>query len=122
MIEGFSKVQNAVGNLGFIAFSKVKSIELDEVDEIPSSSYSLILVLETMRRDDNFRLRVRFTRVKNLALKHFGGWPTQITGLDIIDVSGDQQEEIGFRVTDYENSMISLSCENAIIESVEAIH
>jgi hypothetical protein len=120
-LQGQFKIDSTVGKAGYTAFSKVASLTLSEESRASRPSYSLLLILETDRPDENYRLRMGFTGVKNLSLREFGGWPTQITGFDVVDVSEKQIEGIRFEVKDYENGVIRFACETAEVQEVEKI-
>jgi len=64
---------------------------------------------------------MRFSRVKELSVRGFGRWPTQITGFDVVDVSERQLEGIKFEVIDYENDVIRFFCDAAEVQDVEKV-
>ena len=120
-IPGQDKIEAVIGRTGYTAFSKVSALTFWEDSELAEPGYSVTLALESDRPGENYRIRMRFSGVKDLTLKDFGGWPTQITGFDIIDISERQLEGIWFKVTDYENGVIRFFCGAAEVEQVERI-
>ena len=121
IIQGLSKIESVVGKAGYTAFSKVAALTFFEDFDAIRPGYSLLLVLESNRAGENLRLRMKFTGVKNLTLRDFGAWPTQITGFDVLDVTEKQIEGIKFEVRDYENGVVRFSCETAEVQEVEVI-
>ncbi|RPE12645.1 hypothetical protein EGT74_03600 [Chitinophaga lutea] len=67
-----------------------------------------------------FEISMEFIKVKNVKLLISGSELHQLTGFDIIDVSGNYLEELNFEVEDYENGTISFSCEDITIKAVSA--
>jgi hypothetical protein len=120
-IQGQAKLASVVGKAGFTAFSKVCSLTFFEDPETRRPGYSLLLVLETDRSSQNYRLRLRFTGIKEFRIREFGGCPTQITGLSIRDVSNRQLEGIRLEVIDYEHDVIRFFCDTAEVHEVERI-
>jgi hypothetical protein len=121
-IPGLSKIIAVTGNVDYIGFSKVSSLTFLEAAAAHQPSYTLLLVLESAQSVKNYRLRMRFTGVKVLTLQEFGGWPTQITGFSVTDVSDRQLEGIKFEVKDYEGGIIRFFCESAEVQDVEEIN
>jgi hypothetical protein len=120
-IKGRSKLDAVAGPRGYAMFSKVRSMTFFEDCQGPRPGYSLVLELESESPAERYRLRVRFTGVKELEVRGFGSCPTQVTGLDVVDVSSDQLEGIRFRVDDYENGAIRFLCGTAEVEEVESL-
>lgn len=70
--------------------------------------------------EPKFKVTLRFIGVKKLQLKDFGGFPTQIMGFEIVDISKNGWEDIRFSVGDYENDRIRFFCKQ--LEIINVIH
>lgn len=120
-IPGQSKIEAAVGERGYTAFSSVSSLAFFEERDGVRPTYSMTIVLESGQPHAKYRLRMRFTGVKGLVLRRFGDYPTQLLGFGVVDVSERQLEGVRFEVVDYEEDMIRFFCKTAEVEDVERI-
>jgi len=68
-----------------------------------------------------FRVTLHFDGVRDLELKGFGQFPTQIMGFDIVDVSDRGWDGISFSVEDYENGALQFNCRDIEILDVTRI-
>ncbi len=120
-VKGEDKLYAVVGKAGYTAFSRVSALTFFEDPRSPRSTYSLLLALETDRSTNNYRLHMKFTAVRELNIRGFGGSPTQITGFAIVDISDRQLEGVKLEAFDYEHNDIRFLCQAAEIESVEPV-
>lgn len=74
------------------------------------------LELSESERPGAQTITVRFEGVAALELKAFGGGLTQILGLSISDIRGEQRDRINFRVYDAEHGAISFLCRHASVK------
>jgi hypothetical protein len=65
-----------------------------------------------------FEVVFRFDQVRQLGLKGLDGWPRQLMGFAIDDISDRGWEGIRFHVQDYEEGAIEFYCYQVAIESV----
>jgi hypothetical protein len=116
-ITGYSKLAS-LGAIKHTEFSKVWSMVFVDESADERSNYSLLLALETGIHRGPLRMTLKFTGVRSLKLRDFGGSPTQILGFSIDDISSRQWEDIKYRVYDQEYGAIEFICTNAEIVEV----
>ncbi|HVI46522.1 MAG TPA: hypothetical protein VM802_16720 [Chitinophaga sp.] len=67
--------------------------------------------------NDFFEVILMFSNVSHFRLDFTAKGVQQISGCDILDVSGNGLENINYQIEDYENDIINFSCEE--IEVIE---
>ncbi|MFC1587490.1 hypothetical protein ACFL54_04185 [Planctomycetota bacterium] len=64
-----------------------------------------------------FAVSIHFVGIRDLKIQGCG-FPLQIMGFDILDISDKQWEDVNFQVEDYENGLLQFCCKNVRITSV----
>jgi len=70
---------------------------------------------------DFFEVHLRFSHVSNLKIKFHSVHLQQISGFNIIDISGDGFEKINFQIEDYENGVVSFNCEDIEVLEISGL-
>lgn len=110
-----------LGNRKLYHFSHVVALVFEEYPVKNGASYSVRLSMQADEEGKRVVATMLFLGVTELKLQSFGASITQITGLDVVDVSDRQLEGISFQVTDYEHGVIEFFCASAEIIRVETI-
>ena len=61
-------------------------------------------------REPDFTCLISFLNVTNLKLEVNYGTPVSISGIDVVDVSSDQLEDVMYKVSDFEGEVMSFDC------------
>jgi len=67
---------------------------------------------------DFFEISMHFYNVSNFKLEFLDSNLAQVSGFDIVDISTNGREKKNFQIEDYENGIISFTCEYIEIEIV----
>ena len=78
--------------------------------EDPEGECTLVLRLARDCDPSSQMVTIRFSGVRNLALSELGGGYSQICGLTVEDVSGEQWDHVNWHVTDFEDGRIEFMC------------
>jgi hypothetical protein len=91
-------------------YTIVRSVHLETED--PGGECTLAIHLSRDIEPTSPAVTVRFTGVSNLTLSEFGGGYSQICGLAVEDISGNQLDRLNWRVTDLEHERIEFMCQH----------
>jgi hypothetical protein len=121
-IIGYEKALDILGQFQFCEFVIVRELRFYENPTKDSGQMSYIdLLVETENRPRNYQLKLTFSGVSNFMLRDFGGVPTRIVGLDIINVTDRQLEGIFWEIVDFEDGDLGFCAATAEIVSVSFV-
>jgi len=106
-------------NSDFIDHRTLKSLSLTtDLDSKYFESNLVLCLCKDEYLSDNY-VCVEFIGISNLKMQDIGGGLTQISHLNVSDVSSSQLDRIKYIVTDIENDRISFDCSDINIRDMK---
>lgn len=120
-ITGFDKATEILGEFRFAEFRVIRELRYYETRDDSGRTQRIDLIIECEDRAPNFQMKITFGGVADLRLEGFGGGPTRIIGLDVVDAADRQWEGVSWEVLDFENNSMEFRSKTAEILSVTLV-
>ena len=121
-LHGYEMALSILGEFQFRDFSLVRELRFYEEMGGDRPIQNLEMIIESEKREPNYRLCLKFSGVSNLRLSNFGGGETRIAGFDVVDVTDRQWEKISWEVLDYEDGDLAFYAFTGQVVSVTALN
>jgi len=120
-MKGLNAAKAAIGEFQFSQFQRIWEIRLTVyARKNERTVVNLYMVLEAENRKPAARLQLLFKDVHSLHIDEIDR-DGHIRGLEIEDISGDQLENVSWRVRDYEEGSIAFYSSEAEVVGAEAV-